>query len=332
MEDGLDSLSLCTLPYQAQLDEYFPSNDGFDLDKMLNDFGASISSAPSLHLEPASRDLELDNSVAIGTFSMDDEEPPMKMLHHTLHTHSTTSSAHNEANRCTLRKFYCHFEGCGKSFTTSGHAARHNRIHTGERRFLCPVADCGARFSRQDNCNQHAKTHDHGKHRLSRRSSTRTTSGCPSDHEDGSLKHLHQLSSTTASDSLRRALSVGSKTLSPSSLDTSPFTRTKSVTESGRISIYPVDTHPFLLPTDYVRKDPPQDLHFPQTAQLQPPPSLGYSSCTEEEDSWHFLSDGCTQQDQDWQFFTAESTFSDTLGDEQAGFGTIAATQDLLNP
>ncbi|KAI8049235.1 hypothetical protein BDF22DRAFT_611025, partial [Syncephalis plumigaleata] len=48
---------------------------------------------------------------------------------------------------------------CDKSFTTSGHLARHNRIHTGEKNFHCPMEGCTSRFSRQDNMMQHYRTH-----------------------------------------------------------------------------------------------------------------------------------------------------------------------------
>jgi uncharacterized Zn-finger protein len=57
------------------------------------------------------------------------------------------------------RRYTCH---CSKSFTTSGHLARHTRIHTGEKNYLCPEAGCAARFSRQDNCMQHYRTHQGG--------------------------------------------------------------------------------------------------------------------------------------------------------------------------
>lgn len=57
---------------------------------------------------------------------------------------------------------------CRRSFTTSGHLARHNRIHTGERKHLCPWASCDARFARQDNCMQHYKTHTNGKTKRTR--------------------------------------------------------------------------------------------------------------------------------------------------------------------
>ncbi|QLL32183.1 hypothetical protein HG536_0C03510 [Torulaspora globosa] len=48
---------------------------------------------------------------------------------------------------------------CSKGFTTSGHLARHNRIHTGEKNHFCPFEGCNQRFSRHDNCIQHYRTH-----------------------------------------------------------------------------------------------------------------------------------------------------------------------------
>lgn len=171
------------------------------------------------------------------------------------------------------KKFYCHYDSCGKSFTTSGHLSRHNRIHTGEKRFKCPIGDCTARFSRQDNCNQHVKTHDQGRQRLSRRSSTRTST-CPSDHED-SARHLAPI----ASDYLHRTPSSSSRA-------------TSQLTDLSMGQVSP-DTkrNPALL-IDNLFDTAPEPL-------LLQPPSLGYNSATEEEDHWHFLTDG----EQDWRSY-----------------------------
>ncbi|KAI9253554.1 hypothetical protein BY458DRAFT_521816 [Sporodiniella umbellata] len=64
------------------------------------------------------------------------------------------------------RKYHC--TECPKSFTTSGHLARHFRIHTGEKNFFCLYPGCHSRFSRQDNMMQHYRTHTSSKSRRNR--------------------------------------------------------------------------------------------------------------------------------------------------------------------
>ncbi|PUU80341.1 hypothetical protein B9Z19DRAFT_975262 [Tuber borchii] len=71
----------------------------------------------------------------------------------------SASAANPSSLKRTTRRYTCQ---CGKSFTTSGHLARHTRIHTGEKNYVCPETGCGARFSRQDNCMQHYRTHQSG--------------------------------------------------------------------------------------------------------------------------------------------------------------------------
>ncbi|KAJ3165300.1 transcriptional repressor [Irineochytrium annulatum] len=57
------------------------------------------------------------------------------------------------------KRFGCTWDGCDKTFTTSGHLARHMRIHSGLKPYKCPLRECPSRFSRQDNMMQHYRTH-----------------------------------------------------------------------------------------------------------------------------------------------------------------------------
>jgi len=48
---------------------------------------------------------------------------------------------------------------CDKTFTTSGHASRHSKIHLGVKNILCEYPGCTKKFTRNDNMKQHYKTH-----------------------------------------------------------------------------------------------------------------------------------------------------------------------------
>ncbi|PHH70243.1 hypothetical protein CDD82_7247 [Ophiocordyceps australis] len=48
---------------------------------------------------------------------------------------------------------------CDKTFTTSGHASRHSKIHTAEKAVQCTFAGCQKKFTRADNMKQHLETH-----------------------------------------------------------------------------------------------------------------------------------------------------------------------------
>lgn len=52
---------------------------------------------------------------------------------------------------------YAASHSCAATFTTSGHAARHGKTHTGEKSVHCPV--CNKAFTRKDNMKQHQRTH-----------------------------------------------------------------------------------------------------------------------------------------------------------------------------
>ena len=52
---------------------------------------------------------------------------------------------------------YAASHNCDATFTTSGHAARHGKKHTGEKGVRCPT--CDKAFTRKDNMKQHQRTH-----------------------------------------------------------------------------------------------------------------------------------------------------------------------------
>lgn len=54
---------------------------------------------------------------------------------------------------CPLAKAF----SCSDFFTTSGHAARHAKKHTGKKDAFCP--ECNKAFTRKDNMEQHRRTH-----------------------------------------------------------------------------------------------------------------------------------------------------------------------------
>lgn len=67
-----------------------------------------------------------------------------------------------EAGKPTTKKNkypcpYAASHACTATFTTSGHAARHGKKHTGEKSVHCPV--CNKAFTRKDNMKQHRRTH-----------------------------------------------------------------------------------------------------------------------------------------------------------------------------
>ncbi|KAF8881161.1 hypothetical protein CPB84DRAFT_1735265 [Gymnopilus junonius] len=93
--------------------------------------------------------------------------PPLSSASHQPPSSPTSTSSSSAAT--PKKKHVC--PTCDRAFTTSGHLARHSRVHTGERNHKCPFPGCETRCSRQDNLQQHYRIHlSPG----SRRSSTRS--------------------------------------------------------------------------------------------------------------------------------------------------------------
>ncbi|KAH6636713.1 hypothetical protein F5144DRAFT_191266 [Chaetomium tenue] len=67
-----------------------------------------------------------------------------------------------QGNEEPEKRFPCRFReelGCMKTFTTSGHASRHARIHTNQKSVHCTYDGCDKKFTRADNMKQHLETH-----------------------------------------------------------------------------------------------------------------------------------------------------------------------------
>ncbi|KAI2622935.1 hypothetical protein GGS26DRAFT_231294 [Hypomontagnella submonticulosa] len=89
---------------------------------------------------------------------------------------SSTSSAAPEK---TGKRYPCRYRdshGCEKTFTTSGHASRHSKIHTAEKAVQCTYPGCHKKFTRADNMKQHLETHFKDKSRSSSTSKSKSSS------------------------------------------------------------------------------------------------------------------------------------------------------------
>ena len=91
---------------------------------------------------------------SLSTLPLPDEQQPQTL--------QKPSTGKKNSYPCPLAKQL----GCTDLFTTSGHAARHAKKHTGRKDALCP--ECNKAFTRKDNMEQHRRTHRAG------RSSART--------------------------------------------------------------------------------------------------------------------------------------------------------------
>ncbi|KAL3428004.1 hypothetical protein PVAG01_01513 [Phlyctema vagabunda] len=82
------------------------------------------------------------------------------------------------SDRGNPRRFPCKFaavHNCTKTFTTSGHASRHARIHSAEKSVACTHPGCTKKFTRADNMKQHLDTHSKDKDRSRNASKSQST-------------------------------------------------------------------------------------------------------------------------------------------------------------
>lgn len=71
------------------------------------------------------------------------------------------------------KRYPCKDPNCDRTFTTSGHASRHAKIHEGLKPIPCTHPGCPKRFTRQDNMKQHLETHRKDKARASAKQARR---------------------------------------------------------------------------------------------------------------------------------------------------------------
>lgn len=81
---------------------------------------------------------------------------------------SDSSRKGNKSKTGIQKRYPCKDPTCTRTFTTSGHASRHAKIHEGLKPIPCTFAACQKRFTRQDNMKQHLETHNREKSRVSK--------------------------------------------------------------------------------------------------------------------------------------------------------------------
>lgn len=102
------------------------------------------------------------------------DAPPAKRPAYAASSRSTSfeddASATSPLPERPGKRYPCRYReshGCEKTFTTSGHASRHSKIHTAEKAVQCTYPGCQKKFTRADNMKQHLETHFKDKSRSS---------------------------------------------------------------------------------------------------------------------------------------------------------------------
>ncbi|KAI4201997.1 MAG: hypothetical protein LQ350_002902 [Teloschistes chrysophthalmus] len=115
----------------------------------------TVPSPPS-HLAQRSS----STAASVSSPSQSNNERPTSHSASTQTSNTTPSSASPTDPKRPKKRFPCPHAtrfACSDTFTTSGHAARHGKKHTGEKSVICPT--CNKAFTRKDNMKQHERTH-----------------------------------------------------------------------------------------------------------------------------------------------------------------------------
>jgi Zinc finger, C2H2 type len=156
------------------------------------------------------------------------------------------------------KRYPCRFResmGCEKTFTTSGHASRHSKIHTAEKGVSCSWPGCQKKFTRADNMKQHLETHtkDRSRPTPAHKSTLKSTLTVHS----GVKKPSAVLSRPSRSPSRNAIPAEGSPLVDPALYSTSPASLTSSfqgrpITARGEVSQSGLDA--LAMAADYQTK------------------------------------------------------------------------------
>jgi hypothetical protein len=137
---------------------------------------------------------------------------------------------------------YSQSHNCSATFTTSGHAARHGKKHTGEKGVHCPV--CNKAFTRKDNMKQHERTHKNN------------SADSKSETSENPRRSKAAITRDNVRQKIKKTDSSGSDPTSQPSLLQSPLSEVTSIAPSLEApipmddpSIYPVDPNVPMMST-----------------------------------------------------------------------------------
>lgn len=116
---------------------------------------------PAIHRSVEASDDSTEQRQVVARQPRDEDEKP------------ESSRKGSKSKNGTQKRYPCKDPTCDRTFTTSGHASRHAKIHEGLKPIPCTYEGCQKRFTRQDNMKQHLETHRREKSRASAKQARR---------------------------------------------------------------------------------------------------------------------------------------------------------------
>lgn len=139
---------------------------------------------------------------------------------------------------------YAQSHDCQATFTTSGHAARHGKKHTGEKGVHCPI--CNKAFTRKDNMKQHERTHK-GNNSGSNSDETSSRKSKAAITKDAQKAKNPNLGEALASEHSRRSSLIRSPLSEVTSLAQTSTATSLNIEDPTNSGLYP-DSQQMLMP------------------------------------------------------------------------------------